>query len=450
MDLLYNETTTVGRLASYFSKYFPKLTERTRHLLLWLLIAMLALGGCPSIRFLFRHFLKDAAPASQNCYYRACKHRGIDFQQIVKTNVQTALAATPKELRDEPIFLSVDDTTIAKFGKKFEDAALLFDHSDHTGHPYVNGHCFVSLTICVPAVLVARGISRIHYVSVPVGYAMWKKDGGKSKLELAADLLDVVMPELDGHQVILSFDSWYAKKPLLERTSSYRNLSIVTNVRSDTAMYERRPAPTGKRGRPRKHGAKISLNDFDCRYRMGDYLVGCRRVLTNLFGERLVYAYVTQSKKGTRRLFLSTIRPYDLRMSCAWQESRALRQAGPEDMVFYPLRLYGFRWHIEINYYEQKMFWSLKEYRLRSRDGIEHLVNLVNIAHAAMRILPYVTPEFRHLRGQSAQEVRSAIGRQIRKDVFFAKMDLLAQTDKNSNHIQDALKWMASHLGEAA
>ena len=191
-------------------------------------------------------------------------------------------------------------------------------------------------------------------------------------------------------------------------------------------MYERRLAPTGKRGRPRKHGAKISIEDFECRYRMGDYLVSCRRVLTNLFGERLIYAYVTQSKKGKRRLFLSTVRPSDLRMSCAWQESTALRQAGSEDMMFYPLRLYGFRWHIEVNYYEQKMFWSLKEYRLRSRDGIEHLANLVNIAHAAMRILPYVVPEFGHLRGQSAQEVRSSIGRQIRKEVFFAKMDLLA------------------------
>ena len=450
MDLLYNEKTTVGRLAGYFSNYFPQLTKRTRRLLLWLLIAMLALGCCPSIRFLFRHFLKDAAPASQNCYYRACKHPGIDFHQIVRTNVRMALAVIPKGLCNEPVFLSVDDTTIAKFGKKFEDAAVLFDHSDHTGHPYVNGHCFVSLTICVPSVLVTRGISHIHYVAVPVGYEMWRKDGDKSKLQLAADLVDVVMPELNERQAVLSFDSWYAKRPLLERVGRYQNLSIVTNVRVDTAMYERRPALTGKRGRPRKRGARISLEDFDCHYRMGDYLVGCRRVLTNLFGERLVYAYVTQSKKGTRRLFLSTVRPSDLRMSCAWQESRALRQAGPEDMVFYPLRLYGFRWHIEINYYEQKMFWSLKEYRLRSRDGIEHLVNLVNIAHAAMRILPYVMPGLKHLRGQSAQEVRSAIGKQIRKDVFFAKMDLLAQTAENSYHIQDVLKWLASHSGEAA
>lgn len=450
MDLLYNEKTTVGRLASHFSQYFPHLTARTRRLLLWLLIAMLALGCCPSIRFLFRHFLKDAAPASQNCYYRACKHPGIDFQQIVKTNVQMALGVVPKELRNEPVFLSVDDTTIAKFGKKFEDAAVLLDHSDHTGHPYVNGHCFVSLTICVPTILVTRGVSRIHYVSVPVGYEMWRKDGNKNKLELAADLVDAVMPELDGRQVVLSFDSWYAKAKLLERLRGYQNLSVVTNVRIDTAMYERRPAPTGKRGRPRKRGARVFMDDFDCRYRIGDYLVGCRRVLTNLFGDCLVYAYVTQSKKGTRRLFLSTVRPSDLRMSCAWQEGRGLRQAGPEDVAFYPLRLYGFRWNIEVNYYEQKLFWSLGGYRLRSRDGIERLVNLVNIAHAAMRILPYVMPNLGNLKGMSAQEVRSVLGKQIREEVFFAKMNRMAQTDENSSRIQEALKWMVSRLEEAA
>ena len=81
--------------------------------------------------------------------------------------------------------------------------------------------------------------------------------------------------------------------------------------------------------------------------------------------------------------------------------------------MFYPLRLYGFRWHIETNYYEQKMFWSLKEYRLRSRSGSEHLVNLVNIAHASMRILPYSMPKLEALRGKSAQEVRFILGRLI-------------------------------------
>lgn len=77
-------------------------------------------------------------------------------------------------------------------------------------------------------------------------------------------------------------------------------------------------------------------------------------------------------------------------------------------------------------------------------------MNLVNIAHAAMRILPYVMPNLGNLKGMSAQEVRSVLGKQIREEVFFAKMNRMAQTDENSSRIQEALKWMVSRLEEAA
>ncbi|KMW24008.1 hypothetical protein HMPREF9471_00006 [[Clostridium] clostridioforme WAL-7855] len=40
---------------------------------------------------------------------------------------------------------------------------------------------------------------------------------------------------------------------------------------------------------------------------MGDYYMGVRRVLTNIFGQREVLAYVTSTEKtgGSRRLFFS-------------------------------------------------------------------------------------------------------------------------------------------------
>ena len=34
--------------------------------------------------------------------------------------------------------------------KKFDAVSVLHDHACHTGKPYVNGHCFVSLTLSVP------------------------------------------------------------------------------------------------------------------------------------------------------------------------------------------------------------------------------------------------------------------------------------------------------------
>ncbi|WP_296820864.1 hypothetical protein [uncultured Megasphaera sp.] len=61
-----------------------------------------------------------------------------------------ACSLIPAALQNEPVFLSVDDTTVPKFGKKFDAVFLLHDHACHTGKPYVNGHCFVSLTLSVP------------------------------------------------------------------------------------------------------------------------------------------------------------------------------------------------------------------------------------------------------------------------------------------------------------
>lgn len=43
---------------------------------------------------------------------------------------------------------------------------------------------------------------------------------------------------------------------------------------------------------------------------------------------------------------------------------------------------------IKISYYEQKTFWSFCAYMVRSRKGIEMLVNLINISYCAMKILP--------------------------------------------------------------
>lgn len=71
-----------------------------------------------------------------------------------------------------------------------------------------------------------------------------------SKLQLAADLLDEVMPMLSKRQVVLLFDSWYVKKNLIQHARQYGILAIICNVRHDTQIYELPTAKTGP-GRPR-------------------------------------------------------------------------------------------------------------------------------------------------------------------------------------------------------
>lgn len=449
MNLLYTKSPVLDSLSRYFSSYFANLTRPTRQLLTNLLLGMVAMNGDVSIRSLHRGFLSRNSSSSLNSYYAACRNKRLDDRQMMQQTVRFALQAVPKELRNEPVFLSTDDTMIAKSGRHFDEVSWLFDHACHDGHPYVNGHCFVSLTLCVPVVKKVRGISRIAYLPVPVGYTMWTK-GGKSKLDLAADLVDSVMPILHRRQVVLMFDSWYMKKPFLERLTSYENLSLIGNARGDSAMFDLPVQREDRMGRPKKYGCRLTMQDFPCTYRYGDFHVGHRQVMTRLFGDTAVHAYVTRSKSGSTRLFFSTVDPEKLHMSGAWQAQRSLRQAGIRDRIFYPLRLYKMRWHIETGYYEQKKFWELENYMLRSRNGIEHLLNLVNVAHSAMRLLPYLNPKLAGEKECSAQEVRSYLSGKIQMEVLFGTLALQAQTSKKSRQLDEALKLLFSCLGEAA
>ena len=80
----------------------------------------------------------------------------------------------------------------------------------------------------------------------------------------------------------------------------------------------------------------------------------------------------------------------------------------------------SFRWKIEISYYEQKTFCSFCDYMVRSRKGIEMLVNLINISYCAMKILPYQDKYFSKYRTKSVQEFRFELSQEIRKQIFFA------------------------------
>jgi hypothetical protein len=175
---------------------------------------------------------------------------------------------------------------------------ILYDHAKHDGKSYFNGHAFVSLTMSVPVLHENADKAQIRYVAVPIGYVM--SNGEASKLTLACQLLDEVMPILEKRQVILLFDSWYAKRELLAHALSYPNLNVICNARHDTAMFELPDSTAGRRGRPPKYGKRLMLDEivdnltnYFCR--MDDYFVVHRLVKTRIFGERTVHAYVTLS-----------------------------------------------------------------------------------------------------------------------------------------------------------
>ncbi len=350
-----------------------------------------------------------------------------------------ALNLIPENLGSQPVFLCIDDTIVPKSGKNFEDVSKLFDHAAHNGSNYLNGHCFVSVMLCVPV----WNQNRIRYVSVPLGYRMWQKK--ESKLELAASMVRQIMPAFTKKKnVIILCDSWYVKKDLVCLVDEYENLDLIGNARADSVIYDLAPEPTGKKGRPAIHGRKLSIQeDFTLSdEKIGDYYMAVRRVFTNIFGHRKVMAYVTSPAKdsSTRRLFFSTIFPEQLEIFCAYQEKSPLNQTGSNRMQYIPILLYVFRWNIEVSYYEQKTFWSLCSYMVRSRKGIEMLVNLINITYCAMKILPYQDEAFSKYRTESVQEFRFGLSGLIREQVFYANFVESIETHIKSNVVVNASK----------
>ncbi len=407
---------------------------------------MLAVESADSIRSLYRRFLSGITGKSLNAFYYACSYAKVDYSRFMNVTVAKALKMVPDPLLSQPVFLCVDDTMVAKFGKKFEDVSKLFDHAAHNGSNYLNGHCFVSLMLCVPVLQKGRAV----YLSVPLGYRMWQKT--ESKLELAAAMVRQVMPELEKKKnVVVLCDSWYVKKSLVSIVEEYENLDLVGNARYDSVMYDLAPQPTGRRGRPAKRGRRLSISDdFTLSdEKVGGYYTGARRVLTNIFGSREVLAYVTSSEKGggSRRLFFSTIFTEQLRDFCAWQEESPPNQTGCDWTRYVPLFLYSFRWKIEVSYYEQKTFWSLCRYMVRSRKGIELLVNLINISYCAMKLLPYQDDAFSEHRTESVQDFRFSLGEQIRRQIFYADFARNIETSIKSNAIVKALKRLILQQG---
>ena len=256
-----------------------------------LVLSILTLESVHSIRFLYHHFSSGITTKSLNTFYHACSYAKVDYSHFMNITAKVALRMIPDSLATQPIFLCVDDTMVAKAGTRFENVSKLFDHAAHNGSNYLNGHCFVSIMLCIPV----WKNDRVSYLSLPLGYRMWQK--------------------------------------------------------------------------------KAPLN-----------------------------------------------------------------QTGSDRMKYIPLFLYSFRWNIETSYYEQKTFWPLCSYMVRSCKGIEMLVNLINICYCAMKILPYQDKQFSEYRTKSVQEFRFELSQGIRSQIFLTNFVRNIETHIKSNVIIKALK----------
>ena len=416
METLYQTTVVIKRLRDYFQPYLCLLTKPSGHKAFLLILALLTMQFATSINNLYKWFLARAGKTSLNAYYYLLNETAIPMDKFFAITVRLAMSLLPSELNGLPVFLIIDDTLQEKFGTKFACYQTMFDHAKHNGTNYLKGHCFVALTICIPVIIEQE----IKYLNVPVGYRLRGKD--ENKLKMASEMIDLVMDVLAEYpMVVLLCDSWYPKGKIIETVKKHTNLELISNVRVDTAMFEPKPERTGKPGRPRERGKKLNIHmDFSF-IKVGDYFIGVKTVLTNLFEHLPIYATVTTPdllKHDTYRVFICTVTPHALQQQFKGCEKNLSSSLNAHVLWLLPLFLYSYRWAIEVMFYEQKKFWSFGLYRLRSKAGIENFVNFASLSYACMKILPLMDDRFSSLASESPQSCKYIIGDAVRNEIF--------------------------------
>jgi len=443
MEILYQIQEILVKLKEKLGAYFSEETVPTRQHYIELALSILALNGFQSVKLNYEHFICDISQYGLKSFYYTLKKGKTDLKHWMMYTIEVVLSVITVTVGKQPIVLSIDDTMVEKSGQKFEYCAKLFDHASHNGSNYLNGHCYVSLLLSVPV----QDKSGKRYLSIPVAHRMWTKE--QTKLEMAAELARIAMRIIGStRQVFLCCDSWYPKGPVLELVDEFGNLDLICNVRSDTAIYALPPKRTGKRGRPKVFGQRLSLTDFILTEINGtNYCVGSQTVLTRIFGKRVVYAIVTKARNGKSfRLFLCTKKPESIDFDIDFLRNNTAQAYALADTAFLPLAIYSLRWNIEVVFYELKTFWALGDYMLRSKDGIERLLNLISIVYGLTILLPWKDPVFARFKDYSPQQIRFLLGSYIQQHRFFASFVSSLENDINTLSLALPLKSLLAGL----
>lgn len=131
-------------------------------------------------------------------------------------------------------------------------------------------------------------------------------------------------------------------------------------------------------------------------------------VLPHICGNRRIHAYISCTASGSGDF-----------SSVHWPQCPAyeLRLAGTKNITRCTGRRHGLlsfkAVQDALRHWDQLLWaediWSQNTYRIRHQNCIEHMVNLVNLVHSSLKILPYFDEYFTKYKNASPQERRSHI-----------------------------------------
>ena len=201
-----------------------------------------------------------------------------NLKEIQKKWAQIVLKKTPVITINGRILIAGDGIKIPKEAKKTPGVKRLHQDSENSGKAsYIYGHHFGALGIlagwakkkifCVPLCAElhegAEQLRELQEKPAPVV-------NGKHKVSvttLMASMAASLVGELNVESIIV-LDAYFSVGPVfyllkeVTKESGKRLAHVVTRAKSNVVAYEDPPPKTGKRGAPRKFGAKLKLYEL--------------------------------------------------------------------------------------------------------------------------------------------------------------------------------------------
>jgi hypothetical protein len=149
---------------------------------------------------------------------------------------------------DADLHLAVDDTAHRRRGKKVHGVGWIHDGSAPARNKLAFGHRWVVVGVIVRPWFMSRPLC------LPVLCRRWQGKGTASTVEIAAQMITTIAGRVPHRRLHVVADAAYHGKSLRDLPST---VTWTTRLPRNAVLYQRAPAPTGKRGRPRLKGDRI-------------------------------------------------------------------------------------------------------------------------------------------------------------------------------------------------
>jgi hypothetical protein len=191
--------------------------------------------------------LAGAQMAAAVSFHAACRFFSHAVWDVDRLGLLVARMIVDRLLPAEtPIVAVIDDTLFRRWGRKVHHVFWTHDGAAQGQRKIGRGNRWVIAGIAVRLPFCSSP------VCLPVLFRLWAGKGTASPVELAGELIKLIVAAFPDRVVHGVGDAAYHGRPLLVPGATW-----TTRLPTNAALYAPAPPRTGKRGRPRLKGAKL-------------------------------------------------------------------------------------------------------------------------------------------------------------------------------------------------